>query len=66
MNCPLCDGARIHFEKTETEVPVFVPNRWGKNYVETRPTPAVVAFCNDCEWAHEIAPEFLKGRVTCE
>lgn len=62
VKCPACEG-EVHIEQTETEVPVFVPNRWGTNYVEVRVVPAVVAFCNRCEWAHEIEPRFLGGRA---
>jgi hypothetical protein len=59
VRCPECAGP-VHVERTETEVPVFVPNRWGKNYVEQRRVPAVVAFCNACDWVHEIPSQFLR------
>lgn len=51
--CPDCGGALTLDAAAETDDTVFVVNRGGMPYVETRRRPARVVFCNACEYAQE-------------
>jgi hypothetical protein len=59
ITCPECQGALVIDDHAEAQVAVFCPNPGGMPYIEMRKRPAIVAFCCQCEWAHEIEPKFV-------
>jgi hypothetical protein len=61
VTCPQCGGSVLIDEHAATDVPVFCPNPGGLPYIDIRVVPVVAAFCNDCEWTHEIPASFLRA-----
>ena len=57
VRCPACGGSITIDRNAEAEIPVYVDG-----YVIPMRRAAIVAFCNQCEWCHEIAHRFL-GKI---
>jgi uncharacterized protein YbaR (Trm112 family) len=52
LTCPECGGALTVDRRADIEVPTYCARQTPQ--VQLRRRPAVVAFCNDCEFTIEI------------
>ena len=57
VRCPECGSTVTVDDKATQDVPTWTPPM-GEIVIKTR--TVVVAFCDGCDWAHEIWPEFLR------
>lgn len=56
VRCPACGSTVTIDDRATTPVPTWTPS----GIVEVRERPAVVAFCDGCDWCHEIGKRFLR------